>query len=107
MRAAGLVRGVRTRALRQLAAAGVIEVEWGKRGLSPWCATFGTRGATDHIAGVVAPIICGIMIPHKWRGRRSLKFMPKRGIDADGRVFFDEFVSLAAARLKATRAITS
>ena len=35
LRAAGLVRGVRTRALRQLAAAGVIEVEWGKRGLSP------------------------------------------------------------------------
>jgi hypothetical protein len=35
LRAAGLVRGVRTRALRQLAAAGVVEVEWGKRGLSP------------------------------------------------------------------------
>jgi hypothetical protein len=35
LRAAGLVRGVRTRALRQLAAAGVIEVEWGKIGLSP------------------------------------------------------------------------
>jgi hypothetical protein len=32
--------------------------------------------------------------------------MPKRGIDADGRVFFDEFASLDAARLKATRAIT-
>jgi hypothetical protein len=35
LRAAGLVRGVRTRALRQLAAAGVVEVEWGTRGLSP------------------------------------------------------------------------
>ena len=35
LRAAGLVRGVRTRALRQLAAAGVVEVEWGKRGVSP------------------------------------------------------------------------
>jgi hypothetical protein len=35
LRAAGLVRGVRTRALRQLAAAGVVEVEWGKRGLGP------------------------------------------------------------------------
>jgi hypothetical protein len=32
--------------------------------------------------------------------------MPKRGSDADRRVFFDEFVSLDAARLKATRAIT-
>ena len=35
LRSAGLVRGVRTRALRQLAAAGVVQVEWGKRGLSP------------------------------------------------------------------------
>jgi hypothetical protein len=35
LRAAGLVRGVRTRALRQLAAAGVVEVEWRKKGLSP------------------------------------------------------------------------
>ena len=33
--------------------------------------------------------------------------MPKRGIDADGRVFFDELVSLDAARLKATGAIRS
>jgi hypothetical protein len=32
---AGLVRGVRTRALSQLAAAGVIEVEWRKKALSP------------------------------------------------------------------------
>jgi hypothetical protein len=31
--------------------------------------------------------------------------MPKRGIDADGRVFFDEVLSLDAARLKATGAI--
>jgi hypothetical protein len=33
--------------------------------------------------------------------------MPKRGIDADGRVFFDELVSLDAARLKAAGAIRS
>ncbi len=33
---------------------------------------------------------CGIMIPHMWWARRSLKFMPKRGIDADSRIFFDE-----------------
>jgi hypothetical protein len=31
--------------------------------------------------------------------------MPKRGIDADGRVFFDELVSLTASRLRATGAI--
>src|ERR1700722_19029998 len=31
--------------------------------------------------------------------------MPKRGIDADNRRFFDELVSLAASRLKATGAI--
>jgi hypothetical protein len=31
--------------------------------------------------------------------------MPKRGIDADGRVFFDELVGLTASRLRATRAI--
>ena len=50
-------------------------------------------------------VVCGIMIPHRWRGRRSLKFMPKRGIDADSRIFFDELVSIAASRLKATGAI--
>ena len=31
--------------------------------------------------------------------------MPKRGSNADRRVFFDELVSLAASRLKATGAI--
>jgi len=31
--------------------------------------------------------------------------MPKRGSDADGRVFFDELVSVGASRLKATGAI--
>ena len=31
--------------------------------------------------------------------------MPKRGIDADGRIFFDELVSLKASRLRATGAI--
>jgi hypothetical protein len=31
--------------------------------------------------------------------------MPKRGIDADSRIFFDELVSLSASRLKATGAI--
>jgi hypothetical protein len=31
--------------------------------------------------------------------------MPKRGIDAGSRLFFDELESLAASRLKATRAI--
>ena len=31
--------------------------------------------------------------------------MPKRGSDADRRVFFDQLVSLAASRLKATGAI--
>ena len=31
--------------------------------------------------------------------------MPKRGIDADSRIFFDELVSLDASRLKATGAI--
>jgi hypothetical protein len=35
LHAAGLVRGVRARALRQLAAAGVVEVEWRRKGLSP------------------------------------------------------------------------
>ena len=45
------------------------------------------------------------MIPHRWRARRSFKFMPKRGSDADNRIFFDQLVSLAASRLKATGAI--
>ena len=45
------------------------------------------------------------MIPHKWRGRRSLKLMPKRAIDADNRIFFDELVSIGISRLKATDAI--
>ena len=45
------------------------------------------------------------MRPHRRRARRSLKFMPKRGIDAHGRVFFDELVSLTASRLRATGAI--
>ena len=31
--------------------------------------------------------------------------MPKRGSDADNRIFFDEFVSIAVSRLKATGAI--
>ena len=31
--------------------------------------------------------------------------MPKRGSDADSRIFFDELVSLTASRLKATGAI--
>jgi hypothetical protein len=35
----------------------------------------------------------------------SLSFMPKRGSDADSRIFFGELVSLAASRLKATGAI--
>jgi hypothetical protein len=52
----------------------------------------------------LAPV-CGIMIPHRLQARRSLRFMPKRGSDADGRIFFDELVSLAASRLRATGAI--
>jgi hypothetical protein len=32
--------------------------------------------------------------------------MPKRAIDADSRIFFDELASLAASRLKATGATT-
>src|ERR1700733_9683064 len=44
-----------------------------------------------------------MIIPHKdWR---SVAFMPKRGSDADNRLFFDEFVSIAASRLRATGAI--
>ena len=45
------------------------------------------------------------MIPHRWRPKRNLNFMPKRGSDADNRNFFDELVSVAASRLKATGAI--
>ena len=37
--------------------------------------------------------------------KRNLKPMPKRGSDADSRIFFDELVSLSASRLKATGAI--
>ena len=51
------------------------------------------------------PLVCGIVIPHWWRARRSLKFMPKRGSDADSRIFFDQLVSVAASRLKATGVI--
>ena len=40
-----------------------------------------------------------------WWARRSLKVMPKRGIDADNRIFFDELVSVGVSRLKATDAI--
>jgi hypothetical protein len=50
-------------------------------------------------------LVCGIMIPQKWRARRNLKFMPKRGSDADSRIFFDELVSVGVSRLKATGAI--
>ena len=35
----------------------------------------------------------------------GLNFMPKRGSDADSRIFFDELVSLSASRLKAAGAI--
>ena len=49
--------------------------------------------------------LCGIMIPHRRQARRSLKFMPKRGSDADNRICFDQLASLAASRLKATGAI--
>jgi hypothetical protein len=35
------------------------------------------------------------------RARRSVKFMPKRGSDADSRIFFDELVSVGVSRLKA------
>ena len=37
--------------------------------------------------------------------KRSPKFMPKRGSDADNRIFFDELVSLGVSRLRATGAI--
>ena len=40
-----------------------------------------------------------------WRARRSLKFMPKRAIDAGARIFFDQLVGLTASRLRATGAI--
>ena len=50
-------------------------------------------------------LVCGIIIPHTRGARRSLKFMPKRGSDADSRIFFDQLVTLAASRLKAMGAI--
>ena len=50
-------------------------------------------------------LACGIIIPHKWRARRSLNCMPKRGTDAASRCFFDELRSLTASRLRATGAI--
>jgi hypothetical protein len=37
--------------------------------------------------------------------RRSFKFMPKRGNDADHRIFFDQLVSVGVSRLKASGAI--
>ena len=37
--------------------------------------------------------------------RRSLEFMPKRGSDADSRIFFDELLSVGVSRLKASGAI--
>ena len=37
--------------------------------------------------------------------KRSLKFMPKRAIDAGNRIFFDELVSVSVSRLRATDAI--
>jgi hypothetical protein len=37
--------------------------------------------------------------------KHSPKLMPKRGTDADGRVFFDELVGVGVSRLKATGAI--
>jgi hypothetical protein len=49
--------------------------------------------------------VCGIIIPHTRWARRSLNFMPKRGTDAASRCFFDELLSLDAARLRATGAI--
>jgi hypothetical protein len=39
------------------------------------------------------------------QANRSLKIMPKRGSDADTRVFFDELVSIKAATLKASGVI--
>ena len=39
------------------------------------------------------------------RAKRSFKFMPKRGIDANSRIFFDELPSLGVSRLRATGAI--
>jgi hypothetical protein len=50
-------------------------------------------------------LVCGIMIPHRWRAKRSLKFMPKRGSDADSRIFFDQLASIGVSRLRATGAI--
>jgi hypothetical protein len=39
------------------------------------------------------------------RAKRSFKFMPKRGIDANSRIFFDELPSLGVSRLRAMGAI--
>ena len=48
----------------------------------------------------------GVWYHNTAQGRRlSLNFMPKRGTDADSRIFFDQLVTLAASRLKATGAI--
>jgi hypothetical protein len=44
-------------------------------------------------------------ITASWRTRRSFRFMPKRRSDAGSRIFFDELVSIAASRLRATGAI--
>jgi hypothetical protein len=38
-------------------------------------------------------------------GEAQLKFMPKRGRDADHRIFFDELASVGVSRLKASGAI--
>ena len=45
------------------------------------------------------------MIPQRWRAKGSLKLMPKRGSDADTRIFFDQLVSVGVSRLRATGAI--
>jgi hypothetical protein len=49
----------------------------------------------------------GIITPHGHSvpANRSLKLMPKRGSDADQRIFFDQLLSLAVSRLKASGAI--
>ena len=45
------------------------------------------------------------MIPTDGGRGAALKFMPKRGSDADSRIFFDQLVSVGVSRLKATGAI--
>jgi hypothetical protein len=49
----------------------------------------------------------GIIVPHGHSvpANRSLKLMPKRGRDADSRIFFDQLVSVGVSRLRATGAI--